>query len=78
MDKPKRGRPRKQEDEFRVWKHYYYSLSEENNKSGLKRTAKDRLLKGYTAIFTLSHNREPSAKEIKEINQMVTDIIDRV
>lgn len=78
MEQRKRGRPKKQDDMYEMWEHKYYSLSEKNNSSAIKRTVKERLLNGYSSLFTLAHNREPDYKETKYINRLVTDILDSI
>ena len=63
---------------YAVWEHKYYALSDKNDNLAIRRTIKDRLTKGYTAIFTLAHGKEPNQIERGMINKAVAGIIDEI
>jgi hypothetical protein len=72
----KRGRPRKVE--ISHWDKKYYRPSEIRDIQAIEKVKKERLLKGYTAIFTLANNREPNQKDVGIINKAIAGILDEI
>ena len=76
MSEKKRGRPRKVE--ISHWDKKYYRPSEIRDIQAIEKVKQERLLKGYTAIFTLAKERVPSQWDRGIINKAIGDILDRI
>lgn len=76
MSEIKRGRPKKVEISF--WDKKYYRPSEARDIQAIEKLKEERVLKGYTAIFTLANGREPNQFDRGIINKAIGDILDRI
>ena len=76
MSEKKRGRPKKVE--ISVWDKKYYRPSEARDMQVIQKTKEERILKGYTAIFTLAKGRSPNQWDRGIINKAIGDILDRI
>jgi hypothetical protein len=76
VSEKKRGRPKSAE--ISHWDKKYYRPSEARDIQAIERLKEERLLKGYTTVFTMANGRSPNQRDRISINKAVADIIDGI
>lgn len=76
MSEKKRGRPKS--PEISHWDKKYYRPSEARDIQAIEKLKEERLLKGYTLVFTMAKGRGPNQRDKISINKAVSDILERI
>ena len=76
MSEKKRGRPKSAE--ISIWDKKYYRPSEARDIQAIEKLKEERLLKGYTVVFTMAYGRSPNQRDRISINKAVNDILERI